>query len=107
MSSTTATVWSSLGKVNTTDSSVDGNDQYHSRVIGLADGGFLVAWEDSTNTFSHQLGANDIVGQRYDLLGNKVGGEVYISAVYEDLNQQAPAIAAFEAKRVGSVNTLR
>jgi Ca2+-binding RTX toxin-like protein len=63
-----ATVFDSAGNVVTSDrqvnSTVAGN-QNDASVIGLADGGFLVVWEDD--------GAGVTRAQRFDALGNLVG----------------------------------
>ena len=42
-------------------------DQNDATVLALADGGFLVAWEDDTAGFAR--------GQRLDAVGNKIGAE--------------------------------
>lgn len=54
-----------------------GGDQYANDVVGLADGGFVVLW-DSRNTSGGE--GRDVVSQRYDANGAKVGGEVIINA---------------------------
>src|SRR5262249_42280249 len=46
------------------------------QVVGLGDGGYVVVWNDSSQTFSS---GNAVVGQRFDAGGNKVGGDVKIS----------------------------
>jgi Ca2+-binding RTX toxin-like protein len=94
MASVTPAIWASLGRVNTSDVTLDGNGQYSAKVIALAGGGFVVAWEDDTNTHSFGLGPNDIAGQRFDAFGGAIGAEFNVSAVYQDLNQQAVALAA-------------
>ncbi len=94
MTSTTPAIWASLGRLNTNDVTADGNGQYSAKVIALAGGGFVVAWEDDTNTHSFGLGPNDIAGQRFDAFGGAIGGEFNVSLAYQDLNQQAVALAA-------------
>ena len=49
--------------VNTTH----GGDQNEASVVALADGGFLVTWEDDN--------ANLVRAQRFDAAGNKIGTE--------------------------------
>ena len=99
MAITTPTVWKALTKANTTDTpgafanALATNEQSHAKIVGLAGGGSFVAWEDWSTAFSG-LEPRDIVGQFFDVLGNKVGTEVYVSSIYQDLDQQAPALAA-------------
>ncbi|WP_353647035.1 hypothetical protein [Mesorhizobium sp. WSM2240] len=79
--------------MNTSDITLDGNGQYSAEVIALAGGGFVVAWEDHTNTHSFGLGPNDIAGQRFDSIGDAAGTEFHVSVNYADLNQQSVALA--------------
>ncbi|MDX2156530.1 MAG: calcium-binding protein [Hyphomicrobiaceae bacterium] len=94
------TVWKALFKVNTTDVPGAGahatatNEQSNSTVVALTDGGFVAAWEDWSTLFAGGLEPRDVVAQRYDYLGNKAGGEIGVSSLYQDLDQQAPALAA-------------
>jgi hypothetical protein len=71
---TTPRLWKSLTQVNTTDG---GAAQFGGQIVGLHDGGYFVAWMDDSGTYNPNGSA--VVGQRYDFLGNKVGGEVVIS----------------------------
>ena len=89
---TTPTLWSGSRQVNSTDSSDFGNTQSGATVIGLSNGGYVVAWEDDTNRT--QLGARDIIGQRYDVLGRRVEGEVILSFIYNDDDQKSVDLAA-------------
>jgi len=93
MTSVTPTVWKSIGQVNTTDTGPNGNAQSASKIIGLAGGGFLVAWEDNTSALTG-FEPNDVIGQRYDALGNKVGSEFVASWNYLDLDQKRADIIA-------------
>lgn len=52
---------------------VFGGRQANVSLAGLPDGGFIAVW-DSNMVISHE-----IVGQRFDALGNKVGGEFQIN----------------------------
>jgi large repetitive protein len=47
------------------------------QIARLADGGYVLVWTDSGRT--HNTNGSAIVEQRYDSLGNTVGGEVKIS----------------------------
>ncbi len=70
----------SLTQVNTADAAVGLGGlpvQADGQIAGLPDGGYVVVWTDSSRT--HNPNGSAIVGQRYDSLGNKVGGEVNIS----------------------------
>jgi hypothetical protein len=58
---TTPTLWKSEMQVNITEG-------FDGQVVPLRDGGYVIVW---TN-----LGGADIVGQKFDAAGNKVGGEV-------------------------------
>jgi FG-GAP-like repeat len=77
----------SLTQVNSTDTLV----QIDGQVASLNDGGYVVVWTDSSLTYNPSGTA--IVGQRYDSLGNKVGGEVKISQ-FSSGDQLSPAITA-------------
>lgn len=104
--STTPSVWKGLFKANTTDAPPTGmngdpapgiganNTQSNSKVIALTGGGFVVVWEDSSTWFASGLEPRDIVGQRYDASGNKVGVEFNASGTYLDLDQKMADIAA-------------
>ena len=63
LSNTGSTVTPSSIVVNTTTAGV----QDEASVVGLADGGFLVTWEDDN--------ANLVRAQRFDAVGNKIGTE--------------------------------
>src|SRR5207247_3413240 len=84
---TTPQLWKSLTQVNSTDAGL----QLDGRIAGLLDGGYVVVWEDSSRTYNPSGDA--IVGQRYDALGNKVGGEVKLSGFITG-TQFSPAITA-------------
>src|SRR5690348_3685774 len=65
-------------------------DQNHPS-IAASSGGFVVVWDSYK-----QLGtANpfDVFGQRYDSLGNPLGGEFLVNS-YTTSHQSAPSIAA-------------
>jgi hypothetical protein len=66
---TTPRLSKSLTQVNTTDAGAVQND---GQVVSLNDGGYVVVWTDYSGTHNPEGAA--IVGQRYDPLGNKVGG---------------------------------
>jgi hypothetical protein len=89
---TTPRLWNSLTQVNTTD---DGHTQFQGEITAREDGGYIVVWTDTSETFN-SLG-EAIVGQRYDAAGNKVGGdpahggEVNLS-LFTTGNQSDPAV---------------
>jgi Ca2+-binding RTX toxin-like protein len=72
---TTPTLWKSQTQVNTT--APDALDIPAVFAVPLGDGGYVVVWdiEDSV----HNPTGDAVVGQRYDILGEKIGGEVKIS----------------------------
>jgi hypothetical protein len=86
----------SLTQVNGTDTLV----QIDGQVALLIDGGYVVVWTDSSLTYNPSGTA--IVGQRYDSLGNKVGGEVKISQ-FSSGDQLSPAITALPNGNVAIV----
>jgi hypothetical protein len=89
---TTPRLVKSLTQVNTADAPAapGGTDIQSDGQIGpLLDGGYVVVWTDGSRT--HNPGGSAIVGQRYDILGNKVGGEVKISG-FVNGNQFNPAV---------------
>ncbi len=65
------------------------NDQYTPTVAGLADGGFVVAW----NSYGQDGSASGIYAQRYDAAGLVAGGEFRVNA-YTNSYQSDPAVAA-------------
>ena len=83
---TTPRLWKSLTQVNATDG---GETQNNGQIIGLNNGGYVVVWTDWSNAYNPIGGA--IVGQRYDVFGNKVGGEVEISQ-FDTGSQFSPAV---------------
>ncbi|MEO0386087.1 MAG: hypothetical protein AAF281_00960, partial [Pseudomonadota bacterium] len=60
-------------QVNTTTLSA----QFSPDVIGLATGGFAIAWEDNSGTFES---GTQIVLQVYDAVGQKEGAEIFVDA---------------------------
>jgi hypothetical protein len=63
--------------------------QADDQIAPLADGGYVVVWTDFSGV--HNPAGAAIVAQRYDSLGNKVGGEVNIS-LFSSGDQFSPAI---------------
>ena len=97
MASTTPTVWRTLGHVYTPLNGVEKQD--NSRVVALADGGFLVTWEDSSQNLTPFQGI-DIGAQRYDILGNPVGPVFYGNQMYQDENQRSVSLLALPGGEV-------
>ena len=75
--------WGSEKLVNT----ITAGFQFDSDVAGLAGGGFVVAWQDNSAADSA------IRAQRYDTLGNRVGGELTIASA-AGIDFEAPAVTA-------------
>jgi hypothetical protein len=92
---TTPTVWKAKTQVNTTDAAVSGSGgfaiQTQQQIVALADGGYVVVWTDYSRTYN--AGGTAVIGQRYDALGEKVGGEVKVSQFING-NQFATAAVA-------------
>ncbi len=65
------------------------NDQTEPAVAMNPSGAFVVVWESN-----HATGADyDIIAQRYDAAGAKVGGELLVNSAYTAGDQSAPAVA--------------
>ena len=92
---TTPTLWKSHTQVNTSDAPVPNSggspDQSFPQIVALDDGGYVVAWTDRSRT--HNPGGTAVVAQKYDVLGEKVGGEVKISQ-FNSGDQSASAAVA-------------
>jgi hypothetical protein len=75
-------------QVNTTDG---GTDQLSAAITPLQDGGYVVVWRDDSRTYN-PLG-EEIVGQRYDAAGNKIGGEAALGGftLHSNHDQFSPA----------------
>ena len=73
----TPKIWKSLTQVNATDSGPDGVAQADGQIVALKDGGYVVIWADNSGAFNPNGTA--VMGQRYNSVGNKVGGEVHLS----------------------------
>ncbi|MGH6735152.1 MAG: calcium-binding protein [Methyloceanibacter sp.] len=69
----TPTLWKDLTQVNTSDA---GTAQGDGQIVALPDGGYVIVWNDASGV--HAPGST-IVGQRYNVLGEKVGGEVHLT----------------------------
>src|SRR5262245_11388279 len=88
----TPIVWKPLTQVNTTDAAVGGGSpfQYDGQIARLGDGGYVVVFTDFS--FVHQPGNQTLLAQKYNALGEKVGGEVEIGFTGTDNIQ--PALTA-------------
>lgn len=91
---TTPTVWKNIGLVNTNNVGPGGNSQNEAVVVGLAGGGFVVAWSDDSHTGIDTTNKS-VKFQIYDHLGQKVGGEQTVLGTDSiGVDDFAPAIAA-------------
>ena len=79
LSNTGAPVTSDFRVSSTTAGQIGG--QHDASVVALADGGFLVAWEDD----NHNLD----VAQRFDALGNKIGAQVTVKVRCRGVRRRA------------------
>ncbi len=101
----TPTIWTALFQGNLSDTPPAGanlfttTEQSRSLVLGLSGGGFLLAYEDWSGNFAFGFEPRDIVGRYFDVEGNPIGDEFNISAIYNDFDQQAHAIAALGDNR--------
>ncbi|GJL93439.1 calcium-binding protein [Hyphococcus sp.] len=88
----TPTEWKPQFKVNTIDSTGNGEDQQNPVVVGLSNGNFLVVWQsDAVDSASQDT---DIKGQIYDYLGQPVGSEFRLNTGNFFDDQIMPEIAA-------------
>src|SRR5918994_3499475 len=91
---TTPVLVKGLTQVNTTDAAVSDAGtafQLDGQLVGLADGGYMVVWTDQSDAYYA------VVGQRFDRLGNRVGGEInFDNLTGTGIYRYSPAIAAFE-----------
>ena len=76
--------------VNTIETGTQGLPQ----VTGLADGGFVVAWQSDSQD-DGDAANNGVFAQRFDASGEKVGAELQVN-VSENSNQQEVSIAALK-----------
>lgn len=99
MATTTPTVWAALMRANLVDepdgnaSAFATNEQSRSKVIGLADGGFFLTWEDWAGAYNAGLEPRDITARAFTAAGAATGSEFNGSYIYNDLDQQSQAIA--------------
>lgn len=99
MATTTPTVWAALAKANLVDepdgnaSAFATNEQSRSKVIGLADGGFFLTWEDWAGAYNAGLEPRDITARAFTAAGAATASEFNGSYIYNDLDQQSQAIA--------------
>lgn len=66
------------------------NGQKFPTIAGLANGGFVVSWQDASGTLGDASGTS-IKAQIYDAAGNRIGGEFLVNSQTAN-NQSAPAI---------------
>jgi Ca2+-binding RTX toxin-like protein len=72
---TTPTLWKAAQQANSSDLGPGGNDQLDSKIVQLSNGNFVVLWTDNSDGGPGGANGTDIIGQIYDPLGNKIGGE--------------------------------
>ena len=68
---TTPTLFDGEQQVNT----VETGAQFGQKVVGLADGTSVVLWTSDADSGAGSDAGRDIIGQRFDAEGNKLGGE--------------------------------
>jgi Ca2+-binding RTX toxin-like protein len=93
----TPVVWTGFTQVNTSDGATA---QADGQVVALQDGGYIVVWTDSSGV----LATNDtVVAQRYNGLGEKIGGETLIHQQNGTETQPSVALLADGSIAVGFV----
>lgn len=96
---TTPTRWLAPLQANSTDTVLDPtlgllSGQFGARVVGLANGGYLVTWADDTNTRGFGLGPNDLGAQLFSATGQPLGSEFSANAMYNDYDQGSQEVIA-------------
>ena len=86
----TPTIWApeflvNIGVTTGTQSTPD--------VTALDNGDFLVVWTDNTNNVDGSPGS-DIIGQRYDPLGQRIGGPIQMNGTFRADNEVRPVVSA-------------
>jgi Ca2+-binding RTX toxin-like protein len=64
------------------------------QIISLTNGNVLVAWATNKDTGASSPTGADIVGQLFDQLGNKIGGEFLLNQSFSIDDESSPSIAA-------------
>ncbi|MEO1193394.1 MAG: calcium-binding protein [Pseudomonadota bacterium] len=90
---TTPTLWKDLGQVNTGDVGATGDFQFDPVVTGLANGNFLVAYTDDSNSVDSDTGT-DIIGRLYDAEGQALGNSFQLNSFRNIHEESDPEIAA-------------
>lgn len=86
----TPVTWLEEQTVNT----VLDNVQREPNIIQLADGRILVTWTSAASTGPASPGGTDLIGQIYDVMGNRVGGEFIINNFSQADDERSASIAA-------------
>src|SRR5688572_25229822 len=86
-------LWSSPFTVNTGNTA---GAQLLSAPLGLADGSFLIAWVDDTDNVDSNAGT-DIIAQRFDTLGNPMGGAFQLNDFSMGGQETDPSLAALDS----------
>ncbi len=90
---TTAVLWKHLGRVNSASSGPTGNSSFDPVLVGLADGGFLIAYTDDTNANDGASGS-DILARLYDIEGEPQGASFKLNSIRQVDNEGNPELAA-------------
>ncbi|MEM0908803.1 MAG: calcium-binding protein, partial [Pseudomonadota bacterium] len=89
----TPETWLDEFRANTIDSGPRGNDQFESRIIQLDNGNTVVFYTDQSDAPPATPNDYDIVGQIFDPLGNRIGGEFVANNFQIDSEQYFDAVA--------------
>ncbi len=90
---TTPTLWKDLGKINTGDVGPTGDFQFDPVVTGLANGNFLIAYTDDSNSVGSANGT-DIMGRLYDPEGNPLTASFQLNSFAAIDDEGDPEVAA-------------
>ncbi len=86
----TPVTWRNSQTVNT----VTAGGQIDPDIIQLANGNILVSWTSFDNTGAGASAGLDVIGQLYDPLGNRIGGEFQLNNVFSADDEQDMDLAA-------------
>ncbi len=89
----TPSLWADLEQVNTGDLGPNGGDQEDPGVVGLANGNFLVVYDDDSDA-NDSLPGDDILGRLYDALGNPLGSPFALNQLRTGDDEVEPDVAA-------------
>ncbi|MFC3614621.1 hypothetical protein ACFORG_12680 [Lutimaribacter marinistellae] len=92
----TPDVWLSKFQANTQDVGISGNSQDEPVIIQLTNGNIVILWRDTADAEPAVDSGDDIVGQIFDPLGNRIGSEFVANGLVTG-NERSFDAAALES----------